>query len=198
MEARVGRQLIWQILAAIACASTARADSAVSAPLEPAPPFEVSASGNFGLGAPAGVFSVMARIDFYRAVFVEADAGYGIAGREVGGGIGVTLMAERAKTAKLGWANARITGSALVTQSRTTDREAGLPGAPLPELVQGAGTYTWGYLMTGGDIKLDSHLYILAEVGIGFRINRDADYPMDPSPDDAVCPTIRAGVGATF
>lgn len=176
--------------------SSARAEppSAVGS----APFLELSLSGNIGFGAPAGLASVMARVDINRSVFLELDLGSGIAGHEYGGGVGVTLLQERSKTARLGWASARLTGSLLVTRSRTTDRDAGIPGAPWPELVQGAGTYTWGYAMTGGDIKLDSHLYLLAEVGLAMRLAREADYPMDPTPDDLVSATIRAGVGVTF
>lgn len=197
MSARVRRRVLWQFLATLLLTSTANAQ-AVVVPPGPAPPVEVAVSGNIGFGAPAGIFSLMARLDVYRRVFIEGDAGFGLGGRELGGGLGVTLVSQRVKTAKLGWANTRLTASALVTQSRTTDRDAGLAGAPFPVLVQGAGTYTWGYLMTGGDIKLDSHLYILAEVGLAFRLHRDADYPMDPGPPDRYSPTIRGGFGATF
>jgi hypothetical protein len=158
---------------------------------------DVSLSANIGFGAPGGLGSLMARVDFYRQVFVEADVGYGTAGREIGGGIGITLREERSKTAKLGWAHARLTGSALITRSRTTEREAGIEGLPW-ELVQGAGTYWWGYVMLGGDIKLDSHVYILAEVGVSLRLAREATYPMDPAPDDMQGYTTRAGFGVTF
>jgi hypothetical protein len=160
-------------------------------------PIEVSASGNLGFDAPAGVFSVMSRVDFYDRAFVELDAGWGTAGREIGGGIGTTLYRERAKTGKLGWRD-RVTASLLVTRSSTSEREAGIEGAPWAELVQGAGTYWWGYAMLGIDLKLENHLYLLTEAGIAVRLARDATYPMDGAPHDVVGTAFRGGLGLTF
>ncbi len=162
-----------------------------------ADPMGLSLGSNVGFGAPAGLVSLMARVEVGR-LYVEADAGWGIAGREMGGGFGVMLMTERGPTAKLGMATARLTTSVLVTRSRTDEREAGIMGGPLPELVQGGGTYTWGYLMTGVDLELDSGFYVLGEIGMVARLARRADYPMDPTPDSLIAPTIRAGAGVHF
>jgi hypothetical protein len=157
-----------------------------------------AASGNFGFAAPSGILGFAARMNLPDNLFVEGDLGWGISGREVGGGMGIAYYRERARTNGLGMANARATATLLFTRSQTNEREAGQHSDPLPELVQGGGTYYWGYLMFGGDVKFDSHLYLLAEIGLVARLARAPLYPMDPEPDDRYALNIRAGVGAHF
>jgi len=158
----------------------------------------IALSTNVGFASPGGLLAASGRFDLIAGVFLEADAGWGRAGWEYGGGFGMTLAEQRAPTAKLGMANARWTISSVYTRSHLDHDPT--PLHPLPDMTPGAGTYHWLAIMTGGDLKLDSGLFIVAEVGVTASLSYSlAGKPMNPPPQQARwSPAIRAGVGMHF